>query len=303
MAMTEKEVKKRTVLYEMEDELWRLVKRRVWIFVITFAVIGASGIWAIVHFTVQQVADRPLKDLQKQLVNADVQVEGAKTAATASRKAADEATMSLAALQASIQGLRDQAKAVENQFTLVSQQINAASENAARRSQQDFNAVQQRIAGLEALVKKIGEENDATRKATADYAKQVAALETRVEREQKRFAENSGYTVSIFFDPSKKALATELQSRLAALGFRAPVHEVRALKGNSLTYQSQSDVKAQEVLALLKPVVKDVQVKKFSELGLTKELAEIFPGVERYKSPLIGWHVDPKSMQLALGVN
>ncbi len=224
MAMTNEEVEKRTVLYEMEDELWRLIKRRGAIFALAFATIGMGGIWAAVHITVQQVADRPLNELQKQLVLAEVQAEGAKSAAAASRTAADQVASSLQLLQSSIEGLGEQAKAVKAEFVLVREQINAASENASRRSQQDFNAVQQRIGALEALVKRIGEENEATRKATADYAKQVAALEVKVEKEQKRFAENSEYTVSIFFDASKKALATEIQSRLAALGFRAPVH-------------------------------------------------------------------------------
>jgi hypothetical protein len=95
MAMTEEEVKQRAVLYEMEDELWRLVKRRAWMFVLVAAAIGMGGIWAIVHFAVQQIADRPLKDLQKQLILAEAQADGAKAAATASRASADQRTTAL----------------------------------------------------------------------------------------------------------------------------------------------------------------------------------------------------------------
>jgi hypothetical protein len=220
------------------------------------------------------------------------------------------------ALQTSIQGLQEQAKGVADQFSLVSQQINAASANAARRSQQDFDALQQRITGLETLVKKIGDENDATRKATADYARQVATLEVKVEKEQKRFAENSEYTVSIFFDPSRKAQAAELQSRLAALGFRAPIRELpaNAAKGNTLTYQSPSDAKAQEVMALVKPVVRDIQAKKFPELrlssleGFYKKSEDWKIESQKFESLLPGgllsmaWGMDPKSMSLTLGV-
>jgi methyl-accepting chemotaxis protein len=297
MAMTNEEIEKRKLLYEVEQELWTLLKRRAWLLII----LGVGGLWAIVHWTVQQVADRPLKEVQKQLVQAEVQADGAKRSAAAAGSAADQVTTSLGTLQGSVQGLRDQAKAVEDQFALVSQQINAASENAARRSQRDFNAVQQRIAGLEALVKKIGDENDATRKATADYAKQVAALETKIEREQKRFAENSEYTVSISHEPSKKALAAEVQSRLASTGFRATVRELmpNIIKGNSLTFQGPNEAKAQEVLALLKPVVRDLQAKKPLEYG--SKMSDLKGSTAI--NPLVFWHLDPKGMQLLLGAD
>lgn len=129
------------------------------------------------------------------------------------------------------------------------------------RSPRDFDAVQIRIAALEVLVK-IGEDNAATRKATAEYAKQIATLESKVEQEQKRFSENSAYTVSISFN-QKKAIATGLQGRLTALGFRAFAQELPLLgRGNVLTYTEEGEAKAQEVLTLIKPIVKDVQAKK-----------------------------------------
>lgn len=264
------EVDKRRLLYEIEDRLWELVKRRAWI----IGVIGVGGIWGLVHFTVRQVADRPLQDLQKQLVQAEILADRAKGAAAAASGAADQVTGQLASLQASIQSLKDQAKGVEDQFRLVSERINADAKNAALRSEKDFSAAQQRISALEALVKKIGEENEATRKATADYAKKVAALESKIEKEQKRFAENSAYTVWIQFIPDKKSLAQEVQSRLASAGFKAPLSEILKLvieffpgasKGTSLAYLPQSESKAQEVLALIRPILKDVQTRKLAE--------------------------------------
>src|SRR5690348_10571842 len=115
MPMSEEEVQKRKVLYEMEDELWGLIKRRAWIFVIAFAVIGTGGILAAVHVTVQQFADKPLKDLTKQLILAETQADGAKTAAAASRAAADQVRTDLAALQSSMEALDKQAKNVQVQ--------------------------------------------------------------------------------------------------------------------------------------------------------------------------------------------
>ena len=81
-------------------------------------------------------------------------------------------------MTAQVEDLKGKATGVEKQFGLVKEQISAEGKNAALRSGQDFKAIQERISGLEALVKKIGDENDATRKATADYAKQVAVLES-----------------------------------------------------------------------------------------------------------------------------
>lgn len=312
MAITPKEVKKRALLYEMEDHFWSLVKRGVVPFAAVLTVVGAGGIWIAVELIVQRVAETPLRELQKEVVRAEVQADAAKRASDAAKTSSEQVTAGLNTLNTTLQGLTEQAKAVELQFRLVTDQINAASDNARLRSQRDFDAVQRRIAALEALVKQIGEESAASRKATAEYARQIAALESKVEREQKRFAENSEYTVLIFFDPSRKALATELQSRLAALGFRAPVHELpaKAFKGNALTYHEQSDAKAQEVLALLKPVVKDVQGKKAKPPEIFSKLTEVVPskGADSFKSGgftyhLLAWNLDAKSMQLALGVN
>lgn len=265
--MDEEEVRKRTLLYEIEDELWVLLKRRAWILAVVLAIVGASGIWAVVHYTVQQVADGPLKDLQKQLVQAEIQAESAKRANATATTAAEQVTSNLNGLQGSVQTLREQAKSISDQFALVTQQIEASSKNAALRSQRDFNAAQERIAALETLVKRIAEDNAATRKATADYAKQVAALENKVEKEQKRFAENSAYSVSIFSSSNKRSLALDVQRLLAGAGFRAALVDfpVKSDK-NTLTYDGKSDSKAKELLALIAPIVKDVELKTFKDV-------------------------------------
>lgn len=295
------EIKKRRLLYEVEDELWKLLKRRAWL----VGIIGVGGIWALVSFTVRQVADRPLQELQKQLLQADVQADNAKRAAAAASTAADQVTTQLTSLQASIQSLKDQAKGVEDQFRLVSQRINADAKNAALRSEKDFSAAQQRIAALEALVKQIGEDNEVTRRATADYAKKVATLENRIEREQKRFAENSAYTVWISFIPDKKSLALDIQGRLASAGFKAPLTEIsfktvflEASKGTTLTYLAASEAKAQEVLAVVRSILKDVQTKKLpdadpQQLRFSKDLSLLFG--------FGGLYADPTTIHLSLG--
>jgi hypothetical protein len=155
--MNDEDVAKRKILYELEDEIWALLKRKAWIAVFVVGIVGIGGIWATVHYTVQQVADGPLRDLQKQLVHAEIQADAAKRANATASNAAEQVRSNLDALQGSLRSLGEQAKGVEVKFTLVSQQIDASSKNAALRSQRDFNAVQERIAALEVLVKKIGE--------------------------------------------------------------------------------------------------------------------------------------------------
>ena len=266
--MDEQEVQKRALIYEVEDEVWKLIKRRAWVVVVLVAFLGVGGIWANVQYTVRQVADGPLRELQRQLVLVEVQADAAKRANAAATAAADQVSRNVSSLQANLQQLDDRAKAVADQFSIVSQQIDAASKNAALRSQRDFNAAQERITALEMLVKQIGEENAATRKATADYARQVAALKADVEKEQKRFAENSAYTVLIHASPDKRNLATEIQTRLASAGFRAALTETTGkLERNSLVYSEKSEAKAKEVLSLLKPVLRTLEITKIPDLA------------------------------------
>src|SRR5262249_49238779 len=192
-----------------------------------------------------------------------------------------------------LEDLKTQATGVEKQFGLVTERINAEGKNAALRSSQDFKAVQERISSLEALVKKIGDENEATRKATADYAKKVSTLESQIERNQKRFAENSQYTVWIRFEPEQKTLAQEAQNVLANVGFKATLTELKTetaeasagdrAKDNSLGYFAQDETKAQEILALIKPIIKDVRSVKLSSSPTT------FPFKSKIPLEILGW--------------
>jgi hypothetical protein len=279
------EAEKRKLLYEIEDELWKLLRRRAWIGVL----IGAGGLWAAVNFAVREVADRPLQDVRNQLMKAEFLVERVGAAAAAASGVADQVKTQLASLTVSIQSLKDEAKGVEERFGVVRERISAEAKNAALRSEKDFSAVQQRIVALEALVKRFGEENEATRKATADYARKIAELESKIEKEQKRFAENSTYTIWISFIPDKKALALELQSRLASVGFKALFTPSLGMaippKGSSLNFVPQSEPKVQEVLALIRPVVKDIEARKLdaksTKIKLPFEFSgSVFPSLE-----------------------
>src|SRR5262249_15783078 len=270
------DVEKRKLLYELEDELWKLIKNRAWI----VGVFGLTGIVGLVTLTVKQLADSPLQEIQKKLVEANLLAERAKASATDANGASEQVRTQFGSLTASLQGLKDQAKGVEDQFRLVLERINAEAKTAAARREKDSSAIQQRISALEDLVKKIGEENEATRKATADYAKKVGSVEAQIEQEQKRFAENSQYTVRIQFAPAQKGLAQQLQARLSGAGFKVPIIDMPVSKlpsiklpsdpsiksENVLLYTPQSENKAQEVLALLKPFITGIQARKAPEL-------------------------------------
>jgi len=307
--MDDEEIKKRRLLYEVEDELWRLIKRRAWIVVVFLALVGVGGLWAAVHVTVRQVADGPLKDLQRQLIQAELQAESARKANAEATTAANQARADLTSLQGTIQALRNEAKSVEDKFGLVSQQIDAAAKNAALRSQRDFNAVQERISALETLVKRIGDENAATRQAAAEYAKQIAALENKFDREQKRFAENSAYSISIFAVSEKRVLAQEIQRRLASVGFRVTLSELPLkVDKTTLTYHEKNEAKAKEILSMLGTSLKDVQLIGISS---KKPLAEApkLSTLDLFKSD--GWSslsglnimqlFDPNSFSLSIG--
>jgi hypothetical protein len=243
------EVEKRKLLYELDDQLLALFKRRFWIVLILGSIGVLGAIYGLVKLAVDQVATGPLKEIEKNLTQAELLATRAKTAAATTSDAADQVTAKVSVLKQGLQDLEKQAAGVDQQFRYVKDQITAEGKNAALRSTQDFKAVQERISSLEALVKKIGDENDATRKATADYAKKVAVLESQIERNQKRFAENSQYTVWISFVSEKKALAQEVQNLLASVGFKAPLTELSAkgadeTKGASLAYLAQDETKA-----------------------------------------------------------
>jgi hypothetical protein len=261
-SMDEEEIKKRDLLYEMEDKLWALLRRRAWI----VGILGLAGIWAVVQYAVRSVADQPLQSLQKQLTQAEILAERAKGSATAAANAADQVSAQVGALTETLQALSNQARVVE-------ERIKAGEKNAALRSDRDSKAFQERIDALEALVKRIGAENEASKKATSDYARKVADLERRIEAEQKRFAENSAYTVLISFGPGKKALANEVQSQLARMGFKAVLNEMPSelSKGNILTYDAQVEKKADEISGIVKPILKDISIKQRTFIKAPKD--------------------------------
>src|SRR5690349_5398542 len=184
------------MVYTMEEKLWAIVKRRIIVTGVLIAVAGIGGIWGAIELVVARVAETPLKNVQKEIIRAEVQAESAKRASDVAQASSEQVTKGLNALNTTLESLGGQAKAVETQFKLMKEDINAASENARLRSKQDFGAIQSRISALESLVKQIGVDSAASRKAAAEYAKQIAALEIKVGSDQKRFADNSLYTIA-----------------------------------------------------------------------------------------------------------
>lgn len=184
---------------------------------------------------------------------------------------------------------------------LVMGQIDAAAPNASMRSDKDFTAMQTRISSLETLVKKIGEENEATRSATAAYEKRLAGIQAQMEKEQRRFVENSGYSVTISFPPQKRDLAGQIQARLAASGFRAslsPIDERHitariAASQNTMWFSEEIEGKAPEVLALLiRPLLKEITTVKF-----TRQQTQTTFGIEEWRPFLV---FPPEQMSLSL---
>jgi hypothetical protein len=267
------EVEKRKLLYELDDELRKLFKRRFWIITIIVAIAGVVGVpWAISTFvqrTVEQVAGVPLKAIEKNMMQAELLTDRAKKDASDAMGAAAEA-------KSQVEALKGKAAGVEKEFGLVTERINAEAKNAALRSTQDFKANQDRIARLETLVKQIGDENEATRKAYADYKKEIDRITAETDRNQKRFAENSQYSVLInYYSSEQRPLAQQVQNVLANVGFKAALLPLfssavpgatdpatgEPWKGNSLTYSPESEMKAQEILPLIKPIIKDVRLR------------------------------------------
>src|SRR4030095_4229676 len=114
--------------------------------------------------------------------------------------------------------------------------------------------------------------------------KKVAVLESQIDKNQKRFAENSQYTAWISFAPEQKALAQEVQNVLANVGFKASLtalstERAEKKKGNSLYYWASEEAKAQEILALVKPMIKDVQSVKVPESGRPTKTTSVLPGI------------------------
>jgi hypothetical protein len=261
------EVEKRKLLYELEDELRKLIRRHAWWIFILGSTVVLGAIYTSVKIVVDQVAATPLKEIQKNYAQAELMAERAKKGASDAMDAAGQAN-------AQVEDLKGKATGVEKRFGLVTEQINAEAKNAAARSNLDFKATQERISRLEALVKKIGDENEATRKAYADYKKQIDEITAETARNQKRFAENSQYTVAIFFFPDQRPLAQKVQNVLANVGFKAtlaagPPPGVlgstdpatgEQSKGNTLRYSPDNEMKAQEISALIKPIIKDVRL-------------------------------------------
>lgn len=284
--------KQEDLIRRLETEVMSRLKWRFWIGALVVALLGFFGVREMLRGFV----DTEVKAAQRAAILAE---ESAKKATTAT----DEASKQTQSYIKTVETLQGEAQKVDAQFVAVRQRITADAKNAALRSEKDFSAAQQRLAALEALVKQIGEENEVTRRATADYAKKVATLENRIEREQKRFAENSAYTVWISFIPDKKSLALDIQSRLASAGFKAPLTEItskilEASKGTTLTYLAAGESKAQEVLAVVKSILKDVQTKKLpdadpTKLRFSKEHSLLFG--------FWGLYAEPTTIYLTLG--
>jgi hypothetical protein len=284
------EVEKLKLLYETEEKLLGRFKHRFWIILILGSLGVVGAIYALVERTVNQVATGPLKEIEKKLTESNLLSEKAKAAATTAAGSADQVNAQLSLRQKDVEDLQEKAKVVEKQFGVVMDRINAEARNAATRSTQDFKAAQERISNLEGLVKKIGDENEATRKATADYAKKVALLEGQIEKNQKRFAENSKYTVWISFVPEQKALAQQVQNVLANVGFKASVRESSTVgKGNSLVYWSQEETKARDILDLVKPIIKDVQPTRLADMETKTDIWKWRPPDKQTKTGLPGY--------------
>jgi predicted phage tail protein len=248
------------------------------------AALGVLGaIYPIVQAVVERVAATPLKEIEKKYAQAELLADRAKKAASDAAGAADQATTQAAqattqvsSLTKGVQDLRDRATGVEKQFGLVGDQIAEANNTAARR-QTDFKATQDRLAKLEALVKNIGAENEASRNAYAEYKKEIDKVTAETARQQKRFAENSQYAVIIASSPEQRPLAEKVQNELAVMGFKASLMGLPTTAppaglpgpswgpstdpGNTLTYPPDSEMKAQEILAVIKHIIKDVRLR------------------------------------------
>jgi hypothetical protein len=270
------EAEKRELLYETEEKLWKLIKNKLWwstVIVGVFGVLGVLGgvlgvpllIHTLVERAVERVAATPLNETKKEYAQAHLMAELAKKGASDAMDAAGQA-------KTQVQDLTSRAAGVEERYGLLTERINAEWKNATLRSTDQFKAAQERISRLEALVKKIGAENEDSRKAYADYKKQIDEITAETAKSQQRFAENSQYTVLISYSSEQRPLAQKVQSALANKGFKAQLLPLGApgpidpatgelSTGNSLTYSPESEMKAQEILTLIKSFIKDVRLR------------------------------------------
>jgi hypothetical protein len=283
--MEPSEVQKRTLLYELEDHLKKLFLRRAWI----LGIVGIFGLYILARFVVEQYAATPLKEIEKKYAQAELLADQigkkyaqaelladrAKKAASDAQGAADQATTQAAQATTQMSSLTKGVQDLADQI--------AEGKNAAGRSNLDSQATQQRISRLEALVKNISAENEVTRKAYAHYKKQIDKITAETASNQKRFAENSRYTVLIVSSPEQRPLAEKVQNELADVGFKASLLGLPPVAapagappgwvppwppwgpstdpGNTLTYTPDNEMKAQEILARIKPILKDVRLE------------------------------------------
>jgi hypothetical protein len=274
------DLEKLRILRDMEDELWALAKRRGWMVLLIVGLVGIGGVWALVNQLVARAIERPIEESRARIIDMQVQTELTKRAGAAAGSVADQASGQLKVLTTAIEGLQRQADGVNTQFKLVTGQIDAATRNAAIRSTNDFKALQDRIAGLEKLVKTIAEDSQASKRAALEYEKKLAALQSQIENEQRRFAENSKYVVTVSYVKPKRDIASQVQARLSALGFRVSVvsddfypfsgfSKTTKPSQTTLTYPPDTESKAQEITEAIKPLVGEIRQVKASVKNAT----------------------------------
>src|SRR5262249_1186017 len=167
------EVEKRELLYETHAKLLKLFKQQFWwVFILAASIVGGL-IYSIAYTVVDRFAAVPLKAVEKNLAQAELLAERVKAAQAAAEAGADQVKAQLSLRQKDAQHLQEKFTGVDKQFDFFTERMNAEWKNAALRSTQDFKANQERISRLEALVKKMGDENEANQKAYADYKKQI----------------------------------------------------------------------------------------------------------------------------------
>ncbi len=210
------------VLEELQTDLLKWAKKRFWIITAIVVVFGVLGSGILIRETVRTLVD-------KQIAEANTAAILAKESATRATLATDEIIKHTQTYGKTVGVLQERATKVDAQFVAIQQRMEAESGNVKAGAARETKDIATRLARLESLVGGLAKQPQIPQKEVAAYEKEIAELKQAAFAEGKRFAENSDYYVTVYYNEKSTTLSTKVTEKLTEAGFKAVGYPISKL--------------------------------------------------------------------------
>jgi hypothetical protein len=261
------------VLGELQQELLKWAKTRFWVVTAVVVLVGFLGSGLLIRETVRTL-------VEKQIADANTAAIIAKEAATRAALATEEITKQAQTYVKTVTELQEKASQVDAQFVSVRQRLEAESANVKAGAAREAKDITTRLGRLESLVAGLAKQPQVDRQAVAAYQSDIVKLRESAFAEGKRFAENSTYFVSIYYNEKTAAIAPKVVEILTQAGFKA------SSMSSTLVFRKFSSAEEPQILGLpsTRPLPGNVNriIYDFNGEAKAKEISEMLRSVVRF---------------------